>query len=261
MDEIKYTYNGKFEGNIVIVGRTGCGKTTFVQNLGSNKLFGEINEVYWVSKIELSKEREEKTEESFKDQEVSFQYRNNFHYRNNVDDFDYLIDVFKRRKSDYVNNDLGAKIILDKLIVTNDVSGLADRSDEFANFLTVYRKYGLTCVYIFHTIYPTRQNWQMIMSQTQIFIFFPGSVHSGTITRTLPSFANRYKNIYITIQNVWINKLYFEISNSKEKQRLTVDTRSVNNLGPGKFRTQADSSMRQICYYNRNKTDTSFNSF
>ena len=171
MDEIKYTYNGKFEGNIVIVGRTGCDKTTFVQNLGSNKLFREINEVYWVSKIELSKEREEKTEESFKDQEVSFQYRNNFHYRNNVDDFDYLTDVFKRRKSDYVNNDLGAKIILDKLIVMNDVSGLADRSDEFANFLTVYRKYGLTCVYIFHTIYPTRQNWQMIMSQTQMVFF------------------------------------------------------------------------------------------
>ena len=67
MDEIKYTYNGKFEGNIVIVGRTGCDKTTFVQNLGSNKLFREINEVYWVSKIELSKEREEKIEESFKD--------------------------------------------------------------------------------------------------------------------------------------------------------------------------------------------------
>ena len=34
MDKIKYTYDGKFEGNILIVGRTGCGKTTFVQNFG-----------------------------------------------------------------------------------------------------------------------------------------------------------------------------------------------------------------------------------
>ena len=33
MDEIKYTYDGKFEGNILIVGRTACGKTTSVQNL------------------------------------------------------------------------------------------------------------------------------------------------------------------------------------------------------------------------------------
>ena len=66
-------------------------------------------------------------------------------------------------------------MVLDKLIVMDDVSGLADKSDEFANFLTVSRKYGLTCVYIFHTIFPTRQNWQMIMSQRQKYlIFFQG---------------------------------------------------------------------------------------
>ena len=210
---------------------------TFFQNLGKNKLFLEVSKVYWVSKIQLSKEREEKIEESFKDQEVSF------HYPNNIDVFDYLTDVFKRRKSDYVNNDLGKKMILDKLIVMDNVSGLADRSDEFANLLTVSRKYGLTCVHIFYTIYPSRRNWQMIMSQTQTFNFFPGSVHSGTITRTLPSFPNRYKNTYIPIRNVWTNKLYFEISNSKEKQCLTVNTLDVNDLGPGKFRTQADNSL------------------
>ena len=88
-------------------------------------------------------------------------------------------------------------MVLDKLIVMDDVSGLADKSDDFANFLIVSRKYGMTCVYIFHTIYPSRQNWKMIMSQTQIFNFFPGSVHSSSINRTLPLFANRYKNIYL----------------------------------------------------------------
>ena len=36
MDEIEYSYDGKFEGNILIVGRTGCGKTTFFQNLAKN---------------------------------------------------------------------------------------------------------------------------------------------------------------------------------------------------------------------------------
>ena len=128
MDEIKYTYDSKFEGNILIVGRTICGKTTFVQNLAKDKLFGQITEVYWVSKIELSKEQEESIEASFEDQEISFHYLNNF---------DYLMDVFKRGKSEYVNNELGEKMILDKLIVMEDVSGLADRSDEFANLLTV----------------------------------------------------------------------------------------------------------------------------
>ena len=86
---------------LLIVERTGCGKTTFVQNLAKNKLFGQITEVYWVSKIELSKEREENIEPSFEDQEV--------HYPNNIDDFDYLIDVFKQHKSEHVNNELGEK--------------------------------------------------------------------------------------------------------------------------------------------------------
>ena len=50
---------------------------------------------------------------------------------------------------------------LDKLIVMDDVSRLADKSDVFSNFLTVSRKYGLSCVYIFHTIYTNRQNWDI----------------------------------------------------------------------------------------------------
>ena len=48
MDEINYSYDGKFEGNILIVGRT-----TFVQNLGKSKFFGDVRMVYWISKITL----------------------------------------------------------------------------------------------------------------------------------------------------------------------------------------------------------------
>ena len=55
MDETNYTYNGKYEGNVLIVGRTSCGKITFVQNLGKNTLFGDVKEVYWISKIDFPK--------------------------------------------------------------------------------------------------------------------------------------------------------------------------------------------------------------
>ena len=85
-----------------------------------------------------------------------------------------------QKKANYVNSEIGEEMTIDKLIVMDDVSGLAEKSDIFSNFLTVSRKYGLSCVYIFHTIYPNRQNREMIMSQTHIFNFFPGSVHSGT---------------------------------------------------------------------------------
>ena len=57
----------------MIVGRTECGKTTFIQNLGRNKMFGsDIKTVFWVSKIRLSKERENNIRESFLDQTVQF---------------------------------------------------------------------------------------------------------------------------------------------------------------------------------------------
>ena len=42
---MNYSFDAKFEGNTLVVGRTGCGETAFVQNLGKNKMFGEIKEV------------------------------------------------------------------------------------------------------------------------------------------------------------------------------------------------------------------------
>ena len=86
MDEKKYTFDGKFEGNILIVGRTSCGKTTFVQNLGKNKLFGNISTVFWLSKISLSQEREDRIRDCFNNQEVFSDYPQN------IDDFNYLIE-------------------------------------------------------------------------------------------------------------------------------------------------------------------------
>ena len=53
-NDIGYFCDGKFEGNILIAGQTGCGKTTFVQNLAKNKIFGSIKDVYWLSKMSLS---------------------------------------------------------------------------------------------------------------------------------------------------------------------------------------------------------------
>ena len=41
MATVEYTYDAKFEGNILAVGQTGCGKTTFIQKLAKNNLFGE----------------------------------------------------------------------------------------------------------------------------------------------------------------------------------------------------------------------------
>ena len=126
-----YTFDGKFEGNILIVGRTGCGKTTFIQRLGKNKLFGsDLTKVFWVLKIILSKEREDSIRDGFEDQEVQFSYPND------IDDFNYLIGNFMQNRSDYIDNNEGESLSVTRLIVMDDVSGLADKSEEFSNHLS-----------------------------------------------------------------------------------------------------------------------------
>ena len=59
-----------------------------------------------------------------------------------------------------------------RLIVMENVSGLADRSNTFANFLTVTRKFGYHCIYIFHIILPEKEKWKKIISQTNVFNIF-----------------------------------------------------------------------------------------
>ena len=44
-NDIGYFYDAKFEGNILIVGQMSCWRTTVVQNLAKNKMFGGIEEV------------------------------------------------------------------------------------------------------------------------------------------------------------------------------------------------------------------------
>ena len=55
--------------------------------LEEKKLFGEIKEIYWISKIELSNEREENIKDCFKDQNVDFKYLKNVENFNNLLEF------------------------------------------------------------------------------------------------------------------------------------------------------------------------------
>ena len=82
----------------------------------------------------------------------------------------------------------------------------------------------------------------MILAQTKIFSIFSGSLQTSLILKILSSFCSRYKYNYIPCRDLWIERLYFNISNSSKKQYLTIDTRDVNELGPAKFRTQADKN-------------------
>ena len=84
----------------------------------------------WLSKIPLSREKENNISSCFIDEKMDFKYLN-------TEDFKDLLKFFQRGKAPCNKNDLGENIKLDRLIVMDSVSGLADKSEEFANFLTV----------------------------------------------------------------------------------------------------------------------------
>ena len=163
----EYSYNGKFEENILIVGQTDCGKTTFIQNIAKNNLFDKLKEIFWISKIPLSMEREKNISTCFK-KTVRFKYSQT------VDNYNVELTFFQRKRDDNVDIVMIENNIFNKLIVMDDVSGLANKSNDFVNFLPFSRKFNFTCISVFYTMYPTRSNWQIILSQRKIFNVFLG---------------------------------------------------------------------------------------
>ena len=137
-----YVYDGKFSGNILVVGKTGCGKTAFVQKLAVNKFFGDITKAEWVSFIKLDKQREAEVQSCFDSQL-------DFYYPRNKEQFEELLEYFKTKSnssesesedvnfqetSSNVSENYGENSHTNRLIVMDDVSGLADSSSKHANF-------------------------------------------------------------------------------------------------------------------------------
>ena len=48
---VNSTHDVELSSNVLIFGQTGCGKTTFTQNLAKNKMFSELKNLFWLSKI------------------------------------------------------------------------------------------------------------------------------------------------------------------------------------------------------------------
>ena len=91
-------------------------------------MFGELKEVAWISKISLSRDRENNIRDRFVNENIKSEYPNS------IEEFDNLLECFQSRKSTFVENWFGKNIKLDRLFVMDEVSGLADHSETFANF-------------------------------------------------------------------------------------------------------------------------------
>ena len=208
-----------------------------------------------------------------------FECELDFYYPRNKEQFEELLEYFKTKSNsseieNNMNNDnsndindvnivnYGEKSIRSRLIVMDDVSGLADLSTKFANFLTVARKFGYHCLYIFHAIHPEKAIWRTILSQTNLLNIFPASVPLSTVKKVLKANCIRNSNKYIPVNSLWVTKLFIRLANQdSEKTCLTIDCSGFNPNGADRFRTDASNPVTQTCFFNKADQDSLFNIF
>ena len=58
-------YDGQFRGNILGVGKTGCGKMTFLEKRGIYNFFGDLIKTEWISGIDIDEKRNSKIQFCF----------------------------------------------------------------------------------------------------------------------------------------------------------------------------------------------------
>ena len=81
-------YIAQFYGHILLVGCTGCGKTTFLEKIGLNDFFGNIIKTEWISGITIDKQREAEIQSYFSN-------KTEVHVAKEQDELDSLIETFK----------------------------------------------------------------------------------------------------------------------------------------------------------------------
>ena len=102
---------------------------------------------------------------------------------------------------------------MDCLIVMDNVSGVADSCKEFADFLTVSRKYRYHCACIFHIIIPEKEIWKKIILQTNIFNIFPCIVSYNTVSKILQSNCVPAAIKYLPACSMWLSRVFIDLAN------------------------------------------------
>ena len=126
----------------------------------------------------------------------------NFKYSHRLKDFNMELDC----KDNIL---MGENNVFNKLVVMDYISGLAEKSDHFANFLTVSSKFYFTCLCFSYDL-PYQKQLADDPFTEKIFNIFPGSLQTFSMIKTLLSYCNRYTYEYIPHRDFWLNRFYFD---------------------------------------------------
>ena len=172
------SYDGTISGNVLVLGSTATGKTTLVQELARNSMFGKLESVRWISKVELSKQREDEIDSCFVPMVDFLNPQDQYDLKKTFSDLEnlYREKIEKRRIAANKGNGMSEHVETDSLIVLDDVNGFADRSPSFVTFMTTCRKFGYNLLYFFHENAINSPRWKDVLSQTLIFCVFPSAM-------------------------------------------------------------------------------------
>ena len=228
----------------------------FLKN--SKNLFGNLVKIEWITGIDIDKKGR------LKSNLVLVRGRSNI--LKEPEELHLSIEIFQLRTHDIldendVNSLFGENKKMGRPTVMDDVPGVAGISKKFANYLTVSRKCGYYCVYVFHFIAPATQIWQKIIFQRNIFNTFPASVPQNTVVKTLQSNCISQSKKYVPVRSLWLNRVFTDLANSHEKHCLTIDSSYKNKNGPARYRSAADNLDEQVCYFNKPNDDEYYNIF
>ena len=225
-------------------------------------LFGELRGVHWISKIQLSEQRETKIDSCFTPKVEFYSPQDEEDLEKAFDDFE---NIYRERvekitfdnESNYVSNGMGEYVERDSLVILDDVSGLADRSKSFVTFMMTCKKFGYSLIYLFHETAVSSPRWKDILSQMQIFCIFPSAI--DLVFNHLVKFADRLRDRYVSRQQMWLINLVRSLAKTGYTS-FYLDKKLLVS-GAARCKSHVENPDEQFCYLNLNTSDKHFNTF
>ena len=97
------------------------------------------------------------------------------------------------------------------------------------------------------------------LSQTNIFNIFSLSVPYNNVAKILQSNCRQTTKKYAPTCSMWNNWVFIDLANTDEQDCLTTDCSGINKNGLGRYRTEADDLVKQVCYFNKPHGDELYN--